>query len=455
MSTLSLRKRLLITGAIVLITFLGLAGVALDRAFISSAKVSLKNQLRTQTFALLSVIEVGRSGQIVIPAQLPEARLSVLNSGLSATIIDGHGRILWQSPSALGSDLNDFEISPTGSEHFFQETDRLSSPFRYRFSVSWENEEGTEYEFSLVLVESSSHFADSVNEHRREIALWLGLVGVFLLILQMVALRWSLLPLGRVRDEIDLIETAKQTRIEGIYPQEIVELSERINLFIANERKNIERYRNTLGDLAHSLKTLLAVLRGMTEGRSQGELKEMNQYVDRMTDIVEYQLKRAASSRASIVHRLVDLRPVIQKILDSMDKVHRGKRVTTKVEIAEDTRFYGDRSDLYELLGNTIDNAYKWSVSTVHIGAKPVSSDQDRIQGVEILVEDDGEGVGADIRERVFERGIRADQRVEGQGIGLAIAREIVDHYHGELHLEKSRLGGAKVHILFTVGATR
>ena len=447
MTTLSLRKRLLLAATIILVTFLGLAGIALDRAFISSAKVSLKNQLRTQTFALLSVLEVNQDGSVLIPTQLPEARLMVPNSGLYAFIINPQNRVIWQSGSSLGVRLTGLEKEELGSEAFTQSGSQLSSPFRYSFSVSWETENSVEHEFTLVMVEASDHFITFVAEHRQKIILWLGLVGVFLLILQMLALNWSLSPLVKVSDELDQIEHARQNKILGKYPDEIAQLSERINLFIANERKNLERYRNTLGDLAHSLKTPLAVVKGLAESDSKIDHAELDRYVDRMSNIVEYQLKRAASSRISLVQKLVPVEDVYFRIEESLNKVYATKRIALSGNVATGLKFYGDESDLYELLGNILDNACKWAKSRVRFTADPILGKEGGVKGVLIHVEDDGIGIADAVRDLVMHRGVRADQQVDGHGIGLAVSREIVDRYNGKLEVERGELGGALIRI--------
>ncbi len=447
MTKLSLRRRLLIAAAIILITFLGLAGVALDRAFISSAEVSLKSQLKTQTFALLSVLELEQDGALLMPKQLPEARLMVPNSGLYAFIIDPLNNVIWQSSSAIGVRLAGLQKEQLGSESFGQDGDELSSPFRYSFSISWETESNLEYEFTLVMVEASDHFVTFVAEHRQKIVLWLGLVGIFLLLSQMLALNWSLSPLVRVINELDQIEHARQDRILGDYPDEIAQLSQRINLFIANERKNIERYRNTLGDLAHSLKTPLAVVKGLAESNTAIDHDELNRYTDRMSNIVEYQLKRAASSRVSLVHSLVSVSEVISRIDESLKKVHASKGIEVGGEVAESVKFYGDQSDLYELLGNIMDNACKWAKKRVRYSARSIKNGNSRLEGVELTIEDDGPGIDGEVRDLVMKRGVRADQQIQGYGIGLAVSREIVDRYNGEFEIGQSSLGGAAIKI--------
>jgi len=456
LNRLSLRRRLLIAAAVILLTFLGLAGIALDRAFISSAELSQRTQLRTQTFALLSVLEVSPDGGVVLPRLLPEARLMVPNSGLYALIIDQENRLLWQSGSSLGVQLGSYENQTPGTEHFLQQGDELTSPFQYSFSISWETEAGVEHAFTLVLVETGNLFSTTVAEHRRKIILWLGLAGFFLLIMQMIALNWSLSPLARVSQELDQIERAHQDRILGDYPDEIAQLSERINLFIGNERKNQERYRNTLGDLAHSLKTPLAVVKGLAESDSAIDHEELDRYADRMTDIVDYQLKRAAASQVALVQGLVDVRDLISRIVESLNKVYSDKKLQVSTAPGGAVQFYGDRSDLYELLGNISDNAYKWASSRVRISARGVTASgaggRSSLENLELIIEDDGPGVAEDVRELISERGVRADEQIEGQGIGLAVSREIIERYKGKLEIGQSELGGARFAITLRPG---
>ena len=449
MSTFSLRHRLLIAATLTFFAFLGLAGVALDRAFISSSKVTVKNQLKTQINALLTVLEISDQGALIIPDRMPETRLTMPSSGLYSVILSNDGQVLWRSKSSLGIGLNDLRVARPGEEIFSQTGNQISSPFFYSFGIAWEIDLNRYVELSLVMIDESRNYTQTISSHRKELIFWLGTAGIFLLIMQGVILRWGLKPLKAVANELDMIEHAQQKTILGNYPKEIAQLSRRINIFIENERKNLTRYRDTLGDLAHSLKTPLAVIKGMTDNDKRLNRENLDELVDRMNKIVEYQLKRASSSQFSVMHSAVNCEEVLEKLNSSMNKVYADKQIQCIWNIDSDSVFYGDESDLFEFLGNIIDNAYKWADSRVQLTAT-VDKVSGKVQsGLIIEIHDDGPGIPLSERDLVLNRGVRADQQTPGQGIGLAVVREIVARYEGVLTIETSHLGGALVRAIF------
>lgn len=446
MSTFSLRKRLLIASTCTLIAFLGLAGIALDKSFVSSATVTVKNQLKTQINVLLTALEIDQQGNLIMPDRMPGPRLSSPNSGLYSVIIDDKGNVLWRSRSSLGIHFDSLVIAQPGTEVFFQVGDELDSPFYYSFGVNWEWDFDKQIHLSLVMLNESLNYQQTIESYRKELFFWLGMAGLLLLGMQAVSLRWGLKPLGQVVNELDQIENAQQTKIEGDYPFEIAQLSRRINLFIENERKNLQRYRNTLGDLAHSLKTPLAVIKGMSESAEQILPKnEITELVDRMDKIVEYQLKRAVSSQVSVLHGPVSVSSVMEKLNASLQKVYADKIIQVEWDLEDDVTFYGDESDLFELLGNVMDNACKWCDGKVLYRAMVHSASSCVRNGLTLEIHDDGPGIKTESRDEVLKRGARFDQQTPGQGIGLAVVREIIERYDGELEIETSELGGTLI----------
>jgi two-component system sensor histidine kinase PhoQ len=223
-----------------------------------------------------------------------------------------------------------------------------------------------------------------------------------------------------------------------------------MNGLIASQRARLKRYRDALGDLAHSLKTPLAVLGSQLDERAGSDPGLMRRQVERMNELVSYQLKRAAAAGASVLgEEPVPVEPALAELVLALNKVYADKRVRIAVEADPAAVFHGDRGDLLEIAGNLLDNACKWCRGQVHVSAAVVTPPKRQGRaGLMLIVDDDGPGIAAGQAERLLRRGVRADERVEGQGIGLAVANEIVAGYGGTLSLEASPAGGARARVV-------
>jgi two-component system sensor histidine kinase PhoQ len=256
----------------------------------------------------------------------------------------------------------------------------------------------------------------------------------------LAALAWGLRPLRTVAAEVRAIESGAQQRLTRDYPKELKHLTDNINALLLHEHAQQVRYKNALGDLAHSLKTPLAVLRGI--GDSVGEQSPtLNEQIDRMDNIVQYQLQRAATTGRSALTTPIPLRPTLERLLTTLHKVYRDKGVTVELALQEAVAFRGDEGDLMELLGNLLDNAFKWAAGTVRISAHASRS------VLELCVEDDGPGIEDAQAAQVLQRGVRLDENTPGHGIGLPMVRDIVEAYEGRLTIKRSDRGGARIAI--------
>ena len=167
--------------------------------------------------------------------------------------------------------------------------------------------------------------------------------------------------------------------------------------------------------------------------------------VGRMDEIVAYQLSRAATSGRQTFAAPLPLEPFAEEIVRSLEKVYAARHVLCEFDIDPDTRFRGDQGDLMELLGNVLENAFKWAKHTVLFSAHPADAGDNRFGGVELVIEDDGPGIPEDKVELMLQRGVRGDERVQGHGIGLSIVQDIVKAYNGSIKVSRSEtLGGAR-----------
>jgi len=322
--------------------------------------------------------------------------------------------------------------------------------FVYSLGVTWDESEDVHDGYTFSVAERKEVYDKQVGNFRTKLWGWLTGVALVLLAVQSIILRWGLSPLRRVIFDLKAIESGQRTQLEGAYPKELKGLTDNLNKLINNERDHLARYRNTLGNLAHSLKTPLAVLRGEVENSTENKLSKrtMSEQVNRMSQIVDYQLQRAATSGRSAVTARVKTIDVVSKIINALNKVYADKNITVDLQVDELSMFQGDEDDLMEMLGNLLDNAYKCCKKQVRISSKVADHSGSRlIPDFELLVEDDGPGMPEDQIEKLLERGVRGDLDTQGHGIGLAMVNDVIEIYSGTLSIDKSDLGGSRIKI--------
>jgi two-component system sensor histidine kinase PhoQ len=458
----SLQTRQLLAASLGLIAFLALAGYALDRAFVNTAENILQERLRDYALYFADKTEFGRGGDLVPPieGELPDPRLKRPGSGLYAQIVLPFA--LWESPSSQGPELPAVKMLGTGKRIFEGPMDIVQSDgqparaYRYGFGLAWPGDDlSDEVPYTIYITEDTSRLENQLKVFRRALWGYLGAVGAVLLLFQVGVLRWSLLPLRRVIDELKRVQRGIATRMSERHPRELEPLTESINAFIESERENLERQRNILADLAHSLKTPLAVLRTrLDSGAGDAELRtELSEQLRRMNDLVGYQLSRAASGGHKLFAAPLAIEPNAEEIVRGLEKVYAAKGVFCEFEIEADARFYGEKGDLQELLGNLLENAFKWARSRVLLTVRIGASATNRRPGLVLMVEDDGPGIPEEKIALVLQRGVRGDERVQGHGIGLAIVQDIVRSYRGELQVGHSEeLGGARFAVTLPPG---
>ena len=436
----SLNARITLSAGIVLAIFVALSAFALERAFRDSARSAREERLLAQIYLLMAAAEVDSKGALRVSDRSTEPRLDLPESGLYASIVDGNGAIVWQSRSGLSLDLPQAPALTAGRQSFAQTIHAGQRYLEKTYGVNWSTDAGS-YPFTFSVMENSRAYEEQLNVYRRSLWTWLGAMAVLLLTSQWATLRWGLAPLRHVSDELNRLEAGEQQQIRGQYPSEVQRLADNLNAVLTHERKQQQRYRDALADLAHSLKTPLALVRGAAHEVALKDVHPIEEQVDQMDRIIGYHLQRAAASGRSTLTAPVELRPATERIVAALKKVYSDKQLNISVEINSDVRFRGDEGDLTEMLGNLLDNACKWSRNEVRVSA---ISDNGQLR---LCIEDDGPGIGDADAARVFMRGTRTDESVPGHGIGLAVVREIVEAYGGKASVGKSQLGGALVEL--------
>ena len=426
----TLTGRLRLASCLLLPLMLGLTALVLDRAFERSLRAGLEQRLKLQTYVLLGAAEAG-GGQLWMPPQLQEPRFGQPGSGLYGLVGDGADRLLWRSASTLGEQLS---LPPTALPQQFGQSD--AGLFFYSYRVTWETEDGRETLLHFVTLERPDGYRAERRGFRTLLWSGLGLLALLLLAAQGLLLRWGLRPLETLAADIKAIESGHTEQLRGDYPHEVAPVTDNLNRLLAGERRQRERYRNTLADLAHSLKTPLAVIRNLDPAAADG-CAELQAQVDRMDQIISHQLGRSASASAHHLLQAVAVRPALQRVGAAFGKIYRERLREFSID-GDCAPFRGDERDLLELLGNLLDNAFKYGNGVVRVRLT------DADQALLIRVEDNGPGVAAALYEAIQQRGTRADSQPRGQGIGLAVVRDILASYGGSLTIERSTaLGGA------------
>jgi len=444
----SLHGRLLLVASLVLASFLGLGALALDQAFRESAEKALRDRLQEQVYALLGAADEDGTGRMRLPDNLPNPSFSTPDSGLYAQAAGESGDYNWRSFSLVGRRMTFLQPQAPGQWRFSNQQWQAEAYRVLSFGVSWEDYQGTELVYTLAVAQDTHVMEQQVEAFRARLLYWLGGVSLLLLIAQGLVLGWGLKPLRWVAADLRRVESGEVDKIEGRYPTELKGLVRNLNALIQNGRASRDRYRNSLGDLAHSLKTPLTLLQGVRESGDCERLQEVvAEQVPRMNEIIQYQLRRAAAAGCSAPGTLVSVLPVVRRLKATLDKVYRAKEIDCRIEIDQATRFHGDEADLMELLGNLLENAYKYARGRVRVSARIDPQNAGRL--LQLKLEDDGPGIPAGKRDRVLNRGVRVDQQLPGQGIGLSVANEIVCLYGGALEIGESNLGGTLVRVRF------
>ena len=223
-----------------------------------------------------------------------------------------------------------------------------------------------------------------------------------------------------------------------------------MNLLVGSERARSERYRHTLDNLAHSLKTPLAAIQSvLDEHGTSDDTRRIEAQIDRMNDIVRYQLRKPATYASETFGVVaVPIAQDLQRLVDGLIKVYREKSPDIQIDVPAGATFLGESGDFLEVAGNLLDNACKWCQSQVRLTIALATGDKP----MTIRVSDDGPGIPADVAAQLLERGMRLDESAPGHGIGLAVVKEIAASYGGEVTIGESALGGAEVAVTVRPG---
>lgn len=444
----SLSSRLLISVSVLLLLFFGATIAVLDTAFSEAGEQARRDILDGHLVGMLAAAEPDDDGDLVMPERLREPRFERIGSGLYAELRDTESAVLWRSRSALGLEVPTGVVPELGNHLFARELLEDGTPLlTLSLMVDWELEEGRSKSYVFKVAESLDSFNAQVAGFRQQLFGWFALVALTMLLAFSMLLRGLLKPLRMIETEITEIEEGNRVSLSSEFPTELTGVARNMNLLIDSERARSDRYRYTLDNLAHSLKTPLAAMRALLNDRqSEGFSGRFNEQIDRMDEIVRYQLRKPAASVAdNLVLKPVPVDKEVWRLIDGLRKVYHDKRPEFEVRIEKGMQFRGDTGDFLELAGNLLDNACKWCAEKVRISVVPSVGARAIASGMVLTVSDDGPGIPQDAADALLQRGMRLDESTPGHGIGLAVVKDIARSYGGRLSISKSELGGAEI----------
>ncbi len=288
-----------------------------------------------------------------------------------------------------------------------------------------------------------------VAQFRRQLATALALAGLGLVAVTLFQVRFGLSPLRAIERGLAQVRSGDAAMLQGQFPIEIEPLQLEINALIQSNQDIVDRARTQVGNLAHALKTPLAVITNEADDDKTPFGAKVAEQARLMRDQLNHYLDRARmAARVGTIGRVTEVKPVVEPLQRALERIYRNKGTAITLSCPDGARFQGEQQDLEEMLGNLLDNACKWSVKRVYLTIEaPPAETRTVPRRLTILVEDDGPGLNEQQRAQIGKRGLRLDESKPGTGLGLSIVGELAQSYRGKMELGPSSHGGLLVRL--------
>ncbi len=423
---------------------LSLIALAVDRGFTGAAENALKERLESVVFLILSTIDLDENGVPVVAETLAEPRLVQPGSGLHAGAMTPTGE--WTSLSLVGVFRPPRARLVERGSTLFRGPEIDGTWYVYAIGLGWEQPDGEIVDLTIWAAEDPDRFQATIAGFRKDLWRWLGLAAMLVILAQVAIMAMLLKPLRKVAFDVAEIEAGRRDALSGSYPRELQPLTVNLNALLATERDNARHYRQALADLAHALKTPVAVIRARLDSDQPPTTKELGEALDDMDHLIRRQLERAARSTRRTLNQPIAVIPLVRRLADSLMRLYADRNLDVSISGEEGVSVRVDARDLMELCGNLMDNAAKYGNGRMHVFVE-YGEPGSREPGVLITIADNGPGIPPERFGDLLQRGVRDDERREGQGLGLAISQQLVEAYGGRLELHRSDLGGAALRI--------
>ena len=460
----SLTTRLFISAGAWSVIVLVVTGVVLSSLYRGAVERAFDERLDVFVKGLIAELSFSSEGMLEIERALPEPRFSFPLSGWYWQVESFNEGAIRPvvSPSLLDQKL-DFSNAPlpdnkeglaenTPSAFYVTGPDgELLRVVRRRIRF-----QADEPPLIFTVAGNASDIAIAARSFNGTLVLALSILGVGLIGAGFLQVHYGLRPVRELRAALSRIRAGLERRLTGDYPSEIAPLSDEVNALLDANEEVIERARTHVGNLAHALKTPLSVLANEV-GASPGAIgTKVNEQVDVMRRHVEHHLERArVAASANVIGATTDVEPVVAAIVRTLKKIHGDRSITVSMVCDEGVRFRGEKQDLEEMVGNLLDNAFKWADGEIAVRvSRDASGGIDLAHSLTIDIDDDGPGLSQSERGEAVRRGRRLDESKPGSGLGLSIVADIASMYHGAFALERAALGGLRARLVLPAHAT-
>jgi len=451
MQTKSLAFRLITSSALWSLFVLGVAGVILSSHYRTSIEKSFDERLQIHMRALIAEVDIREDKSLRIEKGPGDSRFEVPYSGWYWQITNAQGGLSASSKSLFDAKL-DVKNNGQGKK----------ADVEFLYVSGPEGQNLRVISRPIILPETDTPFYFSVAGNAAEIENEVGSfvqilsIGLLTLALGMLLalffqIKFGLRPLKRVQEALSDIRSGKEKELPGDTPSEISPLVTELNSLLKANRQVVERARTHVGNLAHSLKTPLSVLANeMSAVKPDDKKEKMSAQVDKMKNQISHHLDRAQmAARTKSFGLATDVFPVVDSIVRALNQINKARSLTVNIHKGKGVVFAGEKQDLEEIIGNILENAFKYAQSEITIGIEPVvKTGQASEEGTFIItISDDGPGLDEKDMKDALSRGKRLDESTPGSGLGLSIVSELIEIYEGHLTFLKSETGGLCVQI--------
>ena len=451
----SLAFRLFATSAIWTLLVLPLAGYLIFSLYRDDVQLSFDAQLK-KLLTALAVDSMNTTGaEPVTPQNLYEPLFEVTHSGWYWQIrpIDGKAGRTQVSASLASEELQSpydkkFPTDNTGTR-WMNVPGPKGETIRILEVIDTPGHDTEKTKYSVIVAGPLDWLDDSVAKFRNRLAIALSLAGLGLVAVTLFQVRFGLLPLRRIEKGLAEVRSGTATKLEGELPAEIEPLQSELNALIKSNQDIVDRARTQVGNLAHALKTPLAVITNEAREDKSPFGSKVAEQAQIMRDQVSHYLDRARMAASSgAIGRATPLDTTVEPLVRALERIHRDKGIEISMTVALGAKFQGEKQDLEEILGNLLDNACKWGRKRVYLAAAVETPDvKSRVKRLIVTVEDDGPGLTPEQRAKIGKRGMRLDETKPGSGLGLSIVSDLATSYRGTMNLEASPHGGLLVRL--------